>query len=161
MKFISTLTALLLGIQPAIADFKFTSPTAGSTLNLSAPSIDIEWDGSTSQFPLTNILFYGQTGSGNAFTYTLVENISVTVGKYTWQPANVSAALQSTKVSLTHGQNYDFQANTHQTNSAEGATITSSSYSVTGYPYFGAAASLQPQIGAILLIAMVSMTLLA
>jgi len=157
MKLLHSFATLLLAIQPAIATFTFTSPAAGSALNLSAPSINIQWDGSTSQYPLVDLVFSGNAG---AFSYTLVSNISVTTGSYQWNPANKTAALQSGRTTLSSGKDFQFQAMTHENNSRAGAIISSASYSVIGYPYIGAGTSLRPHVGAILLMILISVAVL-
>ncbi|KAF2210592.1 hypothetical protein CERZMDRAFT_91106 [Cercospora zeae-maydis SCOH1-5] len=93
----------------------------------------------------------GASTGGTVFGYYLAENISLSDGSYTWQPANVSQALQSTQAELVDGDEFYFEAKLHDANSSSGAEVDSEKYSVTGYPYLeGAAASVQVHIGVVL-----------
>ncbi|EME40141.1 hypothetical protein DOTSEDRAFT_74843 [Dothistroma septosporum NZE10] len=144
-------TALLLGTAPIVSCFSFTGPSTSEPLGLNASSIDIFWNNDNTQYSQLDLHFTEEGGDG--FSYTIAQNLSVSHGSFTWNPSNVSNALQSTKFKLPSGSDFNFMAMLHDANSTAGTTITSGNYRVTGYPYISAAASsLYPQSAAALLV---------
>lgn len=140
MKSATKLAALLL--IAGIEGFTFTAPDTSAPLNLSAPSIEIRWDTGDQPYNEADIRFKGVAGG---FTYNLADNISIADGSFTWRPANVSEALQSTQIVLSEGKDFAFEALLHNTNSSAGAGIESDMYSVTGYPYIGSKEGGEPR----------------
>jgi hypothetical protein len=154
--FASYIFTACLVASPLVTAFQFTAPERGATLNLSSP-IEITWTSDNEQYSEVDLQFKGPDASGGGFGYTIAENISISDGAFTWQPMNVSEALQSTNISLTTGDEYTFEARLHNGDAA-GMGLDTERFSVTGYPLMGAAASLQPRVGAALL-AMVFMSM--
>lgn len=145
------LTIWLL-ILPVITCFEFTAPAPGTSLDLSASSIDITWASDDPQYSQFDLKFKGSSDEGTIVAYTLAQNLSIADGQYTWQPSDVADALGSTKIMLTNGEDYQFQADLYNGGgSSRGASVDSGSYAVTGYQYVGAAAYLQIGVGAVLL----------
>lgn len=144
------LAAWLLAI-PVATCFQLTAPTSGSPLNLSASSIPIEWTGNDQGYSQVDLSWGGQSASGNSFLYSLVENISIPEGQYTWDPRNVSNALRVTPVTLTTGNDYHFEARLHDAGSSGGSTFTFDDYAVTGYQYTSAASASRSHLGVVLL----------
>jgi hypothetical protein len=139
----------LLAKAPSALGFTFTSPSPGTALDLNSSSIYIAWTHvENEQFTQVNLTF-GSDKDG--FTYTIATNVSIVQDHYTWNPANVSEALQSTKIPLTEGLDFQFQAEAYNTpDPGDSGTTPSGDFSVTGYPYRTNAASLlHPQLGAV------------
>ncbi|CZT25106.1 uncharacterized protein RCC_10835 [Ramularia collo-cygni] len=161
----SSMFALWIVLAASIvAAFNIISPAAGTALNLSASAIEIQWtygrDKDASQVDLS---FVGDSFEGNHFCYAIAQNISIEDCQYTWVPTNKRDALASTTVILTTSDDYGFIARLHDANSSISLTSreSDSQFSVTGYPYVGAAATLQPDCGAALLtLASISIVLL-
>ncbi|KAK3678488.1 hypothetical protein LTR78_001785 [Recurvomyces mirabilis] len=129
------LCILALSIPAILAqNFNFTLPVAPSTLNLSASAIDISWNRGIDPYTEADLAF---TGPG--FSYPLVKNLSISTNHYTWDPYNVSQALQQGKTQLNDATIYQFQAMMHNANTTAGATVVSGEYSVDGYPYLSSA----------------------
>ncbi|CZT20888.1 uncharacterized protein RCC_06748 [Ramularia collo-cygni] len=145
-------TAWMVLAAPVVTAFSFTTPTPGTALNLSAPTIDIQWAPENAQYSQFDLAFEGQSAKGTGFSYTIAQNLSVPEGHYTWHPSNVSAALENSKVTLTPGSNYYFKAELHDSDSSAGAQLSSGNYAVTGYQHISAALHLQPHLGAALLV---------
>lgn len=146
-------TLLLLSIPSVIVaeNFKFTSPSTDTSLNLSAP-IHITWDQGIDNYAQLDLKWAGETASGAGFSYTLEENFTTTIGQYQWDPANVSAALMSTDIKLSSGKKFTFEAKMHDANSSRGASVESDEYAVTGYPKIGnTATTAQPRIAMVAL----------
>ncbi|KAK9415539.1 hypothetical protein SUNI508_10379 [Seiridium unicorne] len=141
MQRITTLAVLFFPALIAADNFEFTAPSTGTSLNLSAP-IKIEWnEGTETQYAQVDISWSGQTVKGGGFTYSLAENVAITDRQYTWDPKNVSEALQSTNLTLSSGKDFTFEAKLHNANETRGGGTDSDGYSVTGYPEIGNAAT--------------------
>ncbi|PPJ57418.1 hypothetical protein CBER1_01377 [Cercospora berteroae] len=143
MKSATKLATLLLiaGIQ----GFTFSAPDTSAPLNLSAPSIEIRWDRGDQPYNEVDLRFKAATTGSSLFTYYLADNVSIADGSFTWQPANVSEALQSTQTVLPDEKAYSFEALLHNANSSSGAGTESEKYSVTGYPYTGSEEGGEPR----------------
>lgn len=120
-------------------NFKFTSPSTDTALNLSAP-IHITWDQGVDKYAQVDLRWQGQTTTGTGFAYTIKENVTTSDGQFTWDPTNTSKALQSTSIRLTSGRDFNFYAKLHEVNKTSGAGVSSDGYTITGYPLIGNAA---------------------
>jgi hypothetical protein len=137
MGLITSLTTLLLLPGFALAaNFAFTSPTSSTpSLNLSAP-IDITWNAGTDGkiYSQVDIKWTAPSpANGGSHTFNLVQNLTITVGNYVWQPSNATAGLLAAQVHLSNGQDFYFTADMHDANSSTGASVTSDKFTVTGY----------------------------
>lgn len=133
---------LIAGIE----GFTFTAPDTSAPLNLSAPSIEIRWDRGDQPYNEVDLRFKASSDGSTGFTYYLADNISIADGSFTWRPANVSEALQSTQIVLSEGKDFAFEALLHNSNSSAGSEIDSEMYSVTGYPYIGSKEGGEPRM---------------
>lgn len=147
----SNIFAAWLIAAPFVTGFTFTAPNQGTTLNLSASTIDIQWTSDSAQYSELNLAFSGPASEGTTFTYTIAANIAVESTQYTWHPSNVSDALLNTSITLSSGKEYYFKAALHNANLSAGANLQSGDYAVTGYQYIGAAEASNPSVGAALL----------
>ncbi|KAH8658481.1 hypothetical protein BX600DRAFT_469179 [Xylariales sp. PMI_506] len=139
---------LLLPVYAAAANFAFTSPTASTNVNLSAP-VDITWDAGSdgTTYSQVDITWTGQSTDGALVTYALVEDLTLSAGSYVWQPANVTTALAATQLRLASGQDSYFTADMHNANSSAGASVNSDKFAVTGYELIGSfAVATRPQM---------------
>jgi hypothetical protein len=148
---VSLVLAVALVAAPTFgqSNFTFTAPAAGTVLNLSAPSIEIQWTSEdTDPASEVDLSWHGQFEDGStSYYYGVVENISVADGQYLWNPEDTRMALESNKNNISDGNDYYFEAKLHNS----GAEVMSEKYSVTGYEFIGAAGALQPQMWAALL----------
>lgn len=144
-------TILLVAAAPTSSCFAFTAPAAGAALNLSASAIVIQWSSNDSQYSEVDLSFVATSVSGDVLTYSIAQNISLTENQYEWQPSDVSKALQATQIKLKPGNDFTFKADLHTADSNAGQTVSSDGYTITGYPYIGAAASLRPHTGSLFL----------
>lgn len=137
------LTGWLL-VAPLVTCFNFTGPIPGTSLNLSASAIDITWSSDNSQYSQLDLKFKGPIGDGGTtFSYTLVQNLSVADGQYSWKPFNISEALQDSNATLKTGKDYQFEADLHDKGSSSGAIQESGNYAVAGYEHMSGAVALQ------------------
>lgn len=84
-------------------DLNISVPSSDQPLNLSSSAITIDWT-TTTQYPELDIWFCGPS-----FGYSIAQNLSATDAHYTWDPHNVSVALQSTHTDLTKSAAFFFR----------------------------------------------------
>ncbi|EGP90887.1 unnamed protein product [Zymoseptoria tritici ST99CH_1A5] len=148
----STIFTAWLLAAPIVSGFTFTAPPKGTKLDLSQ-NITISWTGENEQFEELDLTF-NAVGSSR-FGYGIAYNLSSSTGSLIWDPRNVTEALQSTNISLSKGEDHYFEAKLHPNGTdgtrSAGAGLESEKYKITGYPLIGAAAALQPQVGAAVL----------
>lgn len=142
MNLTPNLALLLTYTTLALAqNLNISVPSSSQPLNLSSPAIPIDWS-ATTQYPELDIWFWGPS-----FGYSIAQNLSASNTHYSWDPHNVSAALQSTHTDLTETAAFFFRGLFHGVNSSAGLEVSSEQYRVTGYPYMSSAGALRPSFG--------------
>ncbi|KPM44483.1 hypothetical protein AK830_g2073 [Neonectria ditissima] len=137
MRFLS----LFLAVAPvAMASIEFTGPDPSSKLNLSAP-ITISWKevgDEDANWPIFDLSWSGvMADGGGSFGYTIKENLTVSSGKYVWDPTNEIQSLQSAKNRLSEDKDFAFEGFQHGNGSSAGSSSTSEKFAVEGYELIG------------------------